>query len=245
MVVMALIGWLWGDELSRVLLDIREWVMGTQGGDHGLTWLLNAVLGLLTFVIVGLSTIVLMAVSAVVFVSVFGMSYINRMVAAAYFPHLTIQVGLSTWRTVWHTVRWTLWFAVFWMISVPAYVLAGLGALMQGAVIARYNQKIFTLDALADHANKQEFEQIAQSHRVNLFVLGVVVTLLGAFPTFVWVGSVLGAILLPITALVSVLMFTTLFTFCGVTYSCYCLQALSDLRAQDFARLNESSQTIK
>jgi hypothetical protein len=140
--------------------------------------------------------------------------------------------GLSTAQSIWHTLKWTLWFAVFWLVSVPAYILAGLGALIQGGVIARYNQKVFTFDALADHATHEEFAAIAEQHNFNLFVLGAVVTFLGALPTFVWVGSVIGAVLLPITAILSILTFTALFTFCGLAYSCYCLQALDDLRAK-------------
>ena len=127
-------------------------------------------------------------------------------------------------------MKWTFWFAFFWIISVPAYVLAGAGALIHGGIIARYNQKVFTLDALADHATHEEFESIAKQHNLNLFLLGVAVTLLGALPTFVWVGSVLGLALLPLTAILSVLTFTALFTYCGLAYSLYCLQALQDLR---------------
>ena len=74
---------------------------------------------------------------------------------------------------------------------------------------------------------------IARTHNFNLFVLGAVVTLLGALPTFVWVGSVIGAVLLPVTAILAVLTFTALFGYCGLAYSCYCLQALDDLRSVD------------
>ena len=40
----------------------------------------------------------------------------------------------------------------------------------------------------------------------------------------------LGLVLLPVTAILSVLTFTALFTYCGLAYSLYCLQALQDLR---------------
>ena len=125
------------------------------------------------------------------------------------------------------------------MVSIPAYVLAGLGALLQGATIARYNQKVFTLDALADHATYEEFQIIEKERQRDLFILGVVVTLLGSLPAFVWVGSLIGLMLLPLTAVLSVLTFTVLFTFCGLGYSVYCLQALSDLRAM---QSNQTSQ---
>ena len=95
--------------------------------------------------------------------------------------------------------------------------------------------RLLRIDALADHATHEEFETIAERHNMNLFVLGVAVTLLGALPTFVWVGSVLGLALLPVTAILSVLTFTALFTYCGLAYSLYCLQALQDLRQEQGA----------
>ena len=198
--------------------------------------------GLLAFVLTAVLFVILTVIWAMIFISIFGMSRINRLVATRYFPDLKSEGKLSTWQSIWHTLKWTFWFAFFWIISVPAYVLAGLGALIHGGIIARYNQKVFTLDALADHATHEEFETIAKRHNTNLFILGVVVTLLGALPTFVWVGSVVGVVLLPVTAILSVLTFTALFTYCGLAYSAYCLQALSDLRQERNA--NASPVTI-
>ena len=202
-------------------------------------------MGFAAFMLTAVLFVVLTVVWAMMLISVFGMSHINRLVASRYFPDLHREGKLSSWQTVWHTMKWTFWFAFFWIISVPAYVLAGAGALLHGGIIARYNQKVFTLDALADHATHEEFETIAERHNVNLFVLGVAVTLLGALPTFVWVGSVLGLALLPVTAILSVLTFTALFTYCGLAYSLYCLQALQDLRQERGAAVQSlPSETV-
>ena len=129
-------------------------------------------------------------------------------------------------------VGWTFWFVLLWLVTTPAYFLAGIGAVIQVGVMARYNQKVFAFDALANHATPEEYERIGRVHNMNLFLLGVAVTLMGAVPTFIWMGSVIGVVLIPLTALLSVLTFTALFTFCGLAYSCYCLEALRDLRAQ-------------
>jgi hypothetical protein len=117
------------------------------------------------------------------------------------------------------------------LATTPAYFLAGIGVVIHTGVMARYNQKVFAFDALADHATRDEYEQIGNKHNMNLFFLGMAVTLMGAVPTFLWMGSVIGVVLIPLTALLSVLTFTALFTFCGLAYSCYCLSALRDLRA--------------
>ncbi len=230
LVLMAVVGFVWGHELEVVAVDARNWIAGQWVGDNWWESVLNVMMGFVAFMLTAVLFVVLTVVWAMLLISVFGMSHINRLVAERYFPNLISKGGLSTRRTLWHMFKWTLWFGFFWIVSVPAYLFAGAGALIQAGVIARYNQKVFTLDALANHATHEEFEQIAAQHNWNLFVLGAVVTVLGAFPTFVWVGSVVGAVLLPLTAMLSVLTFTALFTFCGLAYSCYCLQALSDVR---------------
>ena len=212
LLVMLVVGLVWGDDIRAAMMRVQSWIDGQWVGNNWWEMALNGVMGFFAFMLTAVFFVVLTVIWAMVLISVFGMSHINRLVASRYFPNLHREGKLSTWQSVWHTMKWTFWFAFFWIISVPAYVLAGAGALIHGGIIARYNQKVFTLDALADHATHEEFETIAQQHNLNLFLLGVAVTLLGAFPTFVWIGSVLGLALLPVTAILSVLTFTALFT---------------------------------
>ena len=245
LVIMLLVGVLWSDDIRAAMARAQVWIDGQWIGNNWWEMALNGLMGFFAFMLTAVLFVVLTVVWAMMLISVFGMSHINRLVASRYFPDLHREGKLSSWQTVWHTMKWTFWFAFFWIISVPAYVLAGAGALLHGGIIARYNQKVFTLDALADHATHEEFENIAERHNVNLFVLGVAVTLLGALPTFVWVGSVWGLALLPVTAILSVLTFTALFTYCGLAYSLYCLQALQDLRQERGAAVQSlPSETV-
>ena len=218
LLVMLVVGLVWGDDIRAAMMRVQSWIDGQWVGNNWWEMALNGVMGFFAFMLTAVFFVVLTVIWAMVLISVFGMSHINRLVASRYFPNLHREGKLSTWQSVWHTMKWTFWFAFFWIISVPAYVLAGAGALIHGGII------------LADHATHEEFESIAKQHNLNLFLLGVAVTLLGALPTFVWVGSVLGLALLPLTAILSVLTFTALFTYCGLAYSLYCLQALQDLR---------------
>ena len=203
---------------------------GDAWWNNTLSWLLQGGLWLG----LGFFWLLLVVLSSMFLISVFGMGHINRAVAERYFPTLQVKVkgGLSTWRSIKHTTLWTFWFAFFWIISTPAYLFAGLGAVIQTGVMARYNQKVFVLDALAEHADVLEYDAISQAHNRQLFILGLIITLMGALPTFIWMGSIIGVVLLPFTAILSVLTFTALFTFCGLSYSCYCLQALSDYRVK-------------
>lgn len=235
--LMALFGWVlvggvlwWGlgeDAFAWLTALQNRWSLGDSWMSQGLNWVFQGGLWLA----VGLLWILLVVLSSMLLISIFGMSHINHAVADKFFPNLEPKGGLSTWHSLRNTVSWTFWFAFFWIISTPAYLIAGIGALIQTGVMARYNQKIFALDALAQHADANEFAAISAKHKVSLFLLGLVITLMGALPTFVWMGSIIGVVLLPFTAVLSVLTFTALFTFCGLTYSCYCLQALVDFRA--------------
>lgn len=226
-VAIALVWWLAGD-------SIAGWIHGLQLGHAAdVSWwqrVVNWLIGIGSLIVCSLIFLLLVVLSSMFVISAFGMSHINAAVAARYFPELRARQGVSAWRTMRHTIGWTLWFVFFWIVSTPAYLVAGLGALLQTGVIARFNQKVFVLDALANHADPLEYEYIAQQHNRNLFGLGLAVTLLGALPTFVWLGSVMGVVLIPLTALLSVLTFTALFTFCGLAFSCYCLQALHEKR---------------
>ena len=214
----------------------NRWALGDSWTAQALNWAMQGGFWLA----VGLLWIMLVVLSSMVLISVFGMSHINRAVAERFFPTLEAKGGLTTWQSLKNTTAWTFWFAFFWIISTPAYLLAGAGAIIQMGVMARYNQKVFALDALAEHADAHEYAVIMQERNASLFVLGLVITLMGALPTFVWMGSIIGVVLLPLTAIFSVLTFTALFTLCGLAYSCYCLQALQDHRAVQHELLLQS-----
>lgn len=232
------IWWGFGEDLFAWMTAAQNrWALGDSWTAQALNWAMQGGFWLG----VGLLWILMVVLSSMLLISVFGMSHINHAVAERFFPTLEAKGGLTTWQSIKNTTAWTFWFAFFWIISTPAYLLAGLGAIIQTGVMARYNQKVFALDALAEHADAHEYAVITQQRNGALFVLGLVITLMGALPTFVWMGSIIGVVLLPLTAVFSVLTFTALFTFCGLAYSCYCLQALHDYRAVQHELLLQSA----
>lgn len=228
-VVIGLTWWLGGDSVSAYVEHLKaQYHTDSSWWRNALTWIATA--GALIGVV--LLSLFLIVISSILMISIFGMNSINHAVAQRYFPSLAPSEGLSTWATLKRTILWTFGFAFFWIVSTPAYLVAGLGAVIQTIASARYNQKVFTMDALSNHAKLPEYEWIQQNHQKGLFSLGLIVTLMGSLPAFILMGSLLGVVLIPLTALISVVIFTTLSTFCGLAFSCYCLQALVDLRTQ-------------
>lgn len=62
--------------------------------------------------------------------------------------------------------------------------------------LSRATIKVFTLDALADHATHEEFEAIAKQHNMNLFLLGCGGDFTGctAYVCVGWLGTGVGLV---------------------------------------------------
>ena len=66
-----------------------------------------------------------------------------------------------------------------------------------------------------------------------MLAIGLASGLAGALPGIAWMGgAVISVVLFPVLALVSLWLYIMLFLFAGLWFQYYCLQALSELRAQ-------------
>jgi uncharacterized protein involved in cysteine biosynthesis len=75
-------------------------------------------------------------------------------------------------------------FAVLWIVTLPLW-LTGIGAVLAPVLTSAYlNQRIFRYDALADHADREEFAQLVRIYRGELFLLGILLSLLLYVPLF-------------------------------------------------------------
>jgi uncharacterized protein involved in cysteine biosynthesis len=85
-------------------------------------------------------------------------------------------------------------FALLWIVSLPLW-LTGIGAVMAPVLTSAYlNQRLFRYDALAEHASPEEFAQLVRNSRGDLFLLGVLVSLLLYVPVVNLLVPVLGGL---------------------------------------------------
>jgi len=110
----------------------------------------------------------------------------------------------GAWNSVWSSVL----FVVGWLLTLPLWVVPGLGLILPIFWMAWLNRRTFTYDVLAEHATDQEWRELRRTQAMPLLGLGLVMALLAYVP---FVG-----LLAPSLA--------------ALAYVHYCLEALRRLR---------------
>jgi uncharacterized protein involved in cysteine biosynthesis len=110
----------------------------------------------------------------------------------------------GAWNSTWSAVL----FIVGWLLTLPLWMIPGLGLILPFFWMAWLNRRTFTFDALAVHATEQEWRELRRQKATPLLGLGVVMALLAYVP---FVG-----LLAPSLA--------------ALAYVHYCLEALRGLR---------------
>ena len=87
-------------------------------------------------------------------------------------------------------------------------------------------------DALADHASKEERQELLRRHRSSLLSIGIVTGYLGAAPSIVWASGVIFAAAFFILAPLAIWIYTLVFAFSALWFTHYCLAALQSLRSE-------------
>jgi len=90
--------------------------------------------------------------------------------------------------------------------------------------------RVFSFDALAEHADAQERQQLLREHRVQLLGMGLVTGYLGAAPAAIWAFGVMAVALAPVLVLVSIWLYMLVFAFSTLWFTHYVLAALQQQR---------------
>lgn len=144
----------------------------------GAGWIINP-----TAVLLVLAGIVpAIYVTALVITEIIAMPVIVRFVGERYYPGLRREAGGTLIGSVVNAVIGIVVFAVLWTVTLPLW-LTGVGAVLAPVLTSAYlNQRMFRYDALAEHASRDEFARIRRGSRGDLFLLGILLSLLFYVP---------------------------------------------------------------
>ena len=92
--------------------------------------------------------------------------------------------------------------------------------------------RVMVFDALADHASKEERQEIFRRHRSSLLGIGIVTGYLGAAPSIVWASGVVFAAAFFVLVPLAIWIYTLVFAFSSLWFTHYGLAALQRLRAE-------------
>lgn len=135
-----------------------------------------------------------MFVTALVITEIIAMPVIVRFVVERYHPDLRRAAGGTLAGSIGNAAIAITVFAVLWVVTLPLW-LTGVGAVLAPLLTSAYlSQRLFRYDALAEHASPEEFAQLVRSSRGDLFLLGMLLSLLLYVPVLNLLVPVLGGL---------------------------------------------------
>ncbi|MBY0268590.1 MAG: EI24 domain-containing protein [Burkholderiales bacterium] len=175
LVLWTLLAWLfwgaWTGLISGAMANttVAGWLQGWNA-----TWVLDYTAALAVLIAI----LPAMFVTALLITEIIAMPVIVRFVAERYHPDLRRAAGGTLAGSIGNAAIAITVFAVLWVLTLPLW-LTGIGAVLAPLLTSAYlNQRLFRYDALAEHASPEEFAQLVQSSRGDLFLLGVLLSLL-------------------------------------------------------------------
>ena len=214
--LVALVAWIaiavaFGPRLVAALSALfQRWVEPAAGFirfDFGDATLIAA------YVVLFLVFVPLVYLTALFILGVVGMPKMVEHVASRTFPTLERRQGGSVGGSVWNALVAFAGMVLFFLVSLPLWLLPPLWPLIPLAIFAWVNQRLLRYDALSEHANREEMARIFRRRRGSLLGLGVALALVAYVP---FVGFVAPVVF-------------------GLAFIRYLLGALAELRATPVA----------
>jgi hypothetical protein len=121
-------------------------------------------------------------VTALIITAVFAMPLMVKHVAATRFQTLERKQGGSVAGSVVNVFIAIAIYALLWIVSLPLWLFSVFAMILPLLWLAYLNQRLFRYDALAEHASREEFDQIMTRATGRLYLLGIVFGLLQFVP---------------------------------------------------------------
>lgn len=161
--------WTGGIAGAMATTTVAGWLQGWSA-----TWVIDYT----AMLVVLIAILPAMLVSALVITEIVAMPIIVKFVAGRHHPDLQRAEGGTIIGSVLNAVIGIGVFVVLWTFTLPLW-LTGVGAVLAPVLTSAWlNQRLFRYDALAEHASPGEFTQITRTSRGDLFLLGVLLSLL-------------------------------------------------------------------
>lgn len=125
--------------------------------------------------------VILVIATAMIITALFVMSSLIDFVAKRYYPLLQRKNGGSLVGSLVHVISAIIIFIVLLGISLPFWFV-GIGMLMSFLAAAYLNQRLFSYDALSEHASKEELEILLATNKLSLWGLGLLTGLIQFIP---------------------------------------------------------------
>ena len=168
-------------------------------------------------------------------VAVFMTPSMVALVASRRFPQLERKKGGSMLASIVWSLGSTLLAVVALVATVPLWLVPPLILILPPLIWGWLTYRVMSYDALADHASREEREQLFRENRLPLLGIGVLSGYLGAAPSLLWASGAMFIAMAPIVVPLAIWIYTLVFAFSSLWFAHYCLVALEQLRKRNSA----------
>ncbi|HEY0817146.1 MAG TPA: EI24 domain-containing protein [Rhizobacter sp.] len=190
-------------------------------------------------VVVLLATPVLVILSLVA-VAVLMAPAMLKLVARRRFPSLEMRRGGSFAGSLFVSLSASVIAVVAMIVSVPFWLIPPVVLVVPPLIWGWLTYRVMSYDMLADHASKQERQELVRRHRWTLLGMGILTGYLGAAPSLLWISGAMFIALAPLLAPVAIWIYTLVFAFSALWFAHYLLAALQVHRAHHEAAVAEA-----
>jgi hypothetical protein len=153
------------------------------------------------------------------------------LVADRRFPNLARKKGGSFMASLVWSLSSTVLALIALLVSVPLWLVPPLVLILPPLIWGWLTYRVMTFDVLAEHASKEERQELFRRHRGSLLGMGILTGYLGAAPSIVWASGVVFAAAFFILVPLAIWIYTLVFAFSSLWFAHYALAALERLRA--------------
>lgn len=214
----------------RSLLDASSLLVSFWGWLE--SWGLGDVTAVMAPLMVVLAVTPVLVVLSLLVVAVLMTPALVALVANRRFPALERKKGGSFIASVAWSLSSTLLALVALVVSIPLWLVPPLVLILPPLIWGWLTYRVMVFDALADHASKDERQELFRRHRSSLLGIGILTGYLGAAPSIVWASGVVFAAAFFVLIPLAIWIYTLVFAFSSLWFSHYCLAALQRLRAE-------------
>lgn len=142
---------------------LKDWI-----DESHLLKIVNGIGEILNVIII----VMLIIVTSMVITALFVMPLLIDFVAKRYYPLLDRKKGGSIIGSLLHIISAMIVFIMLWGIALPFWFV-GIGMLVTFFAAAYLNQRLFSYDALSEHASKEELKILLATDKLSLWGLGL------------------------------------------------------------------------